>query len=142
MGYSEIIFFSIDDLDKEQVGYRIDSKGKSLMGNNAGDWRDTWVIFGVDRMLGNPIFIDISTQSIMTAVHGEGVWEPIIIADSVDTFRRIIQNLKQLSINRETPVEIEKKPIRKEESEQFLSQTRAANPKADISYWECFLENE
>ena len=141
LGYSEIHFFSVDDLDKEQVGYRVDTKGKSLLGNNARDWQETWVVIGIDGMLGDPIFIDISTQSIMTAMHGEGIWEPVRIADSIDTFSQIIEDLKKLSINRETPVAIEKQPISNEESEQLLNRIRIANRKAEMSYWESFLEN-
>jgi hypothetical protein len=45
-----------------------------------------------DEKLGDPIFIDINNKSypVMTAMHGEGDWEPELMFSSLNNFLEAI----------------------------------------------------
>jgi hypothetical protein len=105
-----------------------------------GAWSDKWVVIATDQ-LDDPIFADLSTGefSIYSAVHGEGTWEPYLIADSLAKFKAIIQRLQTLSIGRTNPIEIERDPINDENKAQFLSYVSRENPNTELFYWETFF---
>ena len=92
----------------------------------------------------DPIFVDIENQNlpVFIAEHGNGEWEENYIAISIENFSQILNDLKQLSIKRENPVQIEKNPISESELEMFLSKTKEENKGMDVEYWEIFLEND
>lgn len=143
IGYNEINFFNADNLEKAQIGYSIDEKGNSLIGKNSGDWKKNWIVIATDS-LGDPIFIDSENLSlpVFNSQHGQGEWQETYIAISLDSFSKILKNLKDLSIGRENPVKIEKKPILKIELDSFLEKTKNDNNKMDVGFWEFFLEND
>ncbi len=76
-----IHLFSRDEIEEGQLGYSLDDKGNSLVGNTEGDWKETWYVIGFDEDLGDPIFVDITNENypIMTAMHGEGEWDPEVM---------------------------------------------------------------
>jgi hypothetical protein len=80
--------FSKDEFEKEQLGYREDEEGNSFVGNNEGDWKESWFVIGYDEDLGDPIFVDISNKNypVLTAEHGMGEWEPSLLYDSLEEF--------------------------------------------------------
>jgi len=143
IGYSEINFFKIDNLENAQIGYSIDEKGKSLIGKNTGDWKKSWIVIATDN-LGDPIFIDCENSSlpVFSSPDGQGNWEETYIAISLDNFREILKDLKNLSIGKENPVKIEKNPISKIELDSFLEKTKNENNWMDVEFWEIFLEND
>jgi hypothetical protein len=142
-GYREINFFSADKLEEEQIGYSFDTHNNSLVTGQEGDWKEEWLVIGIDD-LGDPIIVDVSEQNltVMTAMHGEGEWEPYSIADSLDNFKKIILELKKLSQKRTNPVDLEKNPISKKERKQFIKQIEEENPNVDVDYWDNILEDE
>jgi hypothetical protein len=80
--------FSKDEFEEEQLGYREDEEGNSFVGNNEGDWKESWFVIGYDEDLGDPIFVDISNKNypVLTAEHGMGEWEPSLLYDSLEEF--------------------------------------------------------
>lgn len=142
LGYNELIFFNSKDLEKEQVGYSLDENGSSLSTGQFGDWQKAWIAIGNDS-LGDPIFIDNSQDKlpVFTAQHGEGLWEPRRIASDLDNFKAILKDLRELSINRQTPVELEDNPLDQNEVEQLLRNIGIKND-VDLEYWEEFLESD
>ena len=80
--------FSKDEFEEEQLGYREDEEGNSFVGDNDGDWKESWFVIGYDEDLGDPIFIDINNKNypILTAEHGMGEWEPSLLYDSLEEF--------------------------------------------------------
>jgi hypothetical protein len=144
IGYSEINFFPADRLDEVQIGYSIDTNNNSLITGQEGGWKEEWLVIGADGMLGDPIFVDMSSKKlqVLTAAHGEGEWEAIPIADTLDSFIDIILDLKKISVNRTTPVDLEENPISDTEMKQFIKKVKKNNPGSDIDYWVVFLETE
>lgn len=142
LGYQDIKFFAPDKLEEEQIGYRVDTDNNSLIGDAEGDWKEEWFAIGNDN-LGDPIIVDTSEPSfvVMTAMHGEGEWEPGLIAESLEKFKNIILQLKALSKKRTTPVEFEKNPIPEKEQLRFMKNVEDENPNIDIDYWSMFMEN-
>jgi hypothetical protein len=87
--------------------------------------------------------IDVSSPDlpIVTATHGEGTWEPLMIADSLQDFKMILVILNDVSSNRSNPVDIEKNPLNKKDRRTALSKIKTQNRHTDISYWENFFKN-
>lgn len=141
LGYSEINFFSNKKLIEEQVGFRVDLKGNSLITGNPGDWQEEWLVIAIDS-LGDPIFVDTSLPQlpVLTATHGEGVWEPEMIADNLDKLETIVSMLNKLSKNRTSPVDLEANPINPKEVNIILTEIEKQNPNSEISYWQTIFE--
>lgn len=104
IGYGGVRFFSEVELKQIHLEY---------MKEDEGDWKPSWVVFGVEESLGDPIFFDKDEPGcpVYTAFHGEGTWEPICIAPSILTLLEVIHLLKRYSIGRRFPVAIEKNPL-------------------------------
>jgi hypothetical protein len=141
LGYNEVNFFSPETLQKEQVGYSIDPSGRTLVTGRAGDWKAEWLVIGRDP-LGEPMIVDTASEelAVLSALHGEGVWTPFVIADSMESFGDVIAVLEGVSYGRSTPVDMEKNPIGKRERQFALEQIAGQNPHAELAYWEGFFE--
>ncbi|MFE4706863.1 hypothetical protein [Peribacillus simplex] len=85
--------FSKDEFEEGQLGYREDEEGNSFVGNNEGDWKESWFVIGYDEDLGDPIFVDIHNKNypVLTAEHGMGEWEPSVLYDSLEDFLKDIK---------------------------------------------------
>ncbi|MFI8496708.1 hypothetical protein ACIGC1_28415 [Peribacillus butanolivorans] len=85
--------FSKDEFEEGQLGYREDEEGNSFVGNNEGDWKESWFVIGYDEDLGDPIFVDIHNKSypVLTAEYGMGEWEPSVLYDSLEEFLKDIK---------------------------------------------------
>ncbi|MEM5018349.1 hypothetical protein WKH31_18790 [Metabacillus indicus] len=83
-----IHLFSREEFDEGQLGYSIDENGNSLAGIEEGDWKESWYVIGYDELVGDPIFIDISIEKypVMTAMHGQGEWEPEVMYWTLNKF--------------------------------------------------------
>jgi len=140
IGFSSISFIKTHEFDKGQVGYSIDIFGNSLVTGQEGDWEESWVVLGSDA-LGDPIFTDCSIRElpVFTSQHGEGTWQPILISDTLDNFQSIISDLKQLSINRQSPNELETNPISEEQLHNFYSKLKNHHDNIEIWWWEAFF---
>lgn len=143
LGYSEIIFSTVENIEDDQIGYSVDPDGNTLIKGNDGDWYKEWIVIATDH-LGDPIIVDtfLPTFPVLSAIHGEGRWEPILIADSLETFKKIMELIKLVSRKRTTPVEIEKNSIGKKELNDIINEILMLTTKSDVSYWKVFLEND
>lgn len=143
IGYGGFTFYQPDDLLKAQIGYSIDSRKNSILKGTEGEWKKEWIVIGIDDLVGDPIFVDTTTQSfvVMTA-EPSTAWDPYPIADSIENFSAIIAQLTVLSINRGTPEEWDKNPLSEKEKNTFLTAIAADNPDSQIGYWENFLDLE
>ena len=143
IGYNELNFFSPTDLEDEQIGYSVDDKGNSLIKGQIGDWENSWVVIGYDS-LGDPIIVDCSDPilPVLTSQHGQGEWELILIANNLENFKQIIQDLSALSIGRQSPDEMESNPVSKIDVENFTKNIKNNNSSVDVGYWESILQDE
>ncbi|MFL5742600.1 MAG: hypothetical protein ACJ75B_20420 [Flavisolibacter sp.] len=143
LGCNEINFIQADSLDEEQIGYSIDQYGNSLVTGQDGDWHEEWLVIGADQ-LGDPIIVDVSSTklTILSAAHGEGSWEPFVIADSLDAFKNIISILGNVSKERTNPVDMKKNPLTDKERQEALRRIEQQNPESEIWYWENFFESD
>jgi hypothetical protein len=92
-------------ISNQQVGYRVSPDGRSLIGHNG--WKEEWTVIGRDKLVGDPIFIDVRRVGfpVFTAAHGEGVWEPFMIARSAAVLFRTLDTLaavRERRLDRET----------------------------------------
>ncbi|WP_276501585.1 hypothetical protein [Terrimonas pollutisoli] len=143
LGYNEINFFQADTLEDEQVGYSFDTAGKSLTTGQEGDWQKEWIAIASDQM-GDPFIVDTSSTNlrVLSAAHGEGAWEPFIVADNLGSFKSIISILNDVSKKRTNPVDLEKNPITEKERQNALREIEQQNPDSELWFWENYLEND
>jgi hypothetical protein len=122
-GITRFTIAAANEIQAFQLGYSIDHRGRSLVGKEDGDWMPNWVVIGLDYSLGDPIFIDSADPetAVYKAAHGEGRWDPIRIASSLQNFRMALQALSALARGREHPVALESNPLTPDERQSFLS---------------------
>ena len=142
-GYSEINFCNPDNLDNEQIGYSIDESGNSFTTDDDGGWPQQWLVIATDE-LGDPIIIDTSSAelTVLSAVHGDDLWESFIIANNLDNFKDIISLLSKVSKDRTNPIDLEQNPVTDEEQQDVLTKIEKQNPDAELWYWEAFFETD
>ncbi|MED1267598.1 hypothetical protein P4U03_13430 [Bacillus mycoides] len=89
-----IELFNSEEIEEGQIGYRITDNGESLMSNEEGSWQESWIVIGLDSYIGDPIFVDTKgiECAVYTAEHGEGIWNPMLVAESID---QVIQAVKE-----------------------------------------------
>ncbi|KXH87242.1 hypothetical protein [Sporosarcina sp. HYO08] len=83
--YLTFILFKESELENEQLGYSVDEQGNSLIGKSKGDWQEGWIVIGYEEDLGDPLIVDTVRENypVLTAEHGAGEWEPIILFHSL-----------------------------------------------------------
>jgi hypothetical protein len=142
LGYNELNFATSETLSEFQLGYSIDPKGKSLIGEKDGDWNKNWIVISRDD-LGEPHFVDLKIGKVYTAMHGQGDWEPDLISISLGKYIETINFLFELSKNRDNPEDLENNPITQNEIEQFEKFIEEANNgEVEFYEWENWVENE
>ena len=149
LGFEEISFgcsgvrlFPLAELDDGQIGYSHSQEGQSFCDGAEGSWKPEWIAIGYDTGLGDPFILDTSspTLCIMTAMHGEGAWEPYPIARSLEAFAATLRTLKEISVGREYPVALENNPLLAAEKDRVLQLIRSANDdEVDVDFWEALL---
>jgi hypothetical protein len=150
LGFAEVSFgcgglklFAPEELEEGQVGYSRSQEGKSFCDGAPGSWKPEWIVIGYDTGLGDPIILDTSAPElpVMTAMHGEGSWEPQVIARSLEDFAAALRAFRQVAAGREYPVALEQNPLSPEERENALQQIRGAEgDEIDMDFWEALLE--
>lgn len=75
--YVSIDIFSFDQLNKFQLGYSVDSEGNSLITDEEGSWKRSWVVIAFDTSCGDPIIVDLNEEGYPVSIllHGLGSWE-------------------------------------------------------------------
>jgi hypothetical protein len=127
-----------DEVPAGQLGYSVTTDGKSLVGDAPGDWQPGWLVIGCETACGDPIFASHeSPHAVFTAMHGEGSWEPTLVAQSLDVFAQCLRTLQRFAVGRSTPVEVEAKPPRAEEQAQFLQDIRTLtnDDQGALDFW-------
>ena len=130
LGYRTVRLLSAAELTSAQAGY-----------GGAG-WSPEWLVVAEEDELGDPIFTDIEAEPlpVFTAEHGAGVWEPIQIADSFDSFVSALAQIASVAGGRQHPVGLEANPLANAERERVLGNIRAANPSSDSEFWVSWLD--
>jgi hypothetical protein len=149
LGFDEISFnvagiklFQFEELDEVQIGYARSEEGKSFCNGAAGSWKSDWLVIGNETGLGDPIFIDTSIPDlpVLTAMHGEGSWEPTTIAVSLEHFAVALRTFQEISIGRERPVALEQNPLSARERHDALQRIAGGRGyQIDMDFWEAML---
>jgi hypothetical protein len=140
-GYVGLRIFSSTELEKGQTGYSPSSEGDFLCDGNSGSWKPEWIVIGYDTSLGDPIILDTSSAQIMTAMHGEGSWEPYSIAKSLHAFAVALQEIKRASTGRESPAALEKNPLPEGQRRPILDMIRKASGDGiNLEFWRLIME--
>lgn len=128
LGYMRVTLFKPDKLAKVQIGYSVGPEGEKLTGSEKGDWKDTWFVIADEDQCGDPIFVDLASKDlpVYTAVHGEGDWEPELIADSFQGFIQSLEQVRSVSMKRESPT-------------AALKRIKQINPNTYPRFWEQWL---
>jgi hypothetical protein len=142
IGGSGLELFSARGLAKGQVGYSQDPRGRDLTRGRKGAWRKTWLAIGYDTMCGDPILVDLAQPGwpVFTAMHGQGVWEPISIARSFEGFVQGMRVMKRASRGRSSPVALERKPLWPAERAELKNELQCLGGAAERQFWLMWFE--
>jgi len=104
-GCGGIKLFSGAEVEDGQIGYSVSPDGSSLCSDEAGAWQANWVVIGYETACGDPLFTDIDAAAlpVFTAIHGQGAWEPVQIAASIEAFAKCIEEFSRISVGRGNP---------------------------------------
>ena len=112
-GYAGIKLLLPEEFEAGQTGHSISSDNQSLCNGEDGAWKPEWLVIGSDTLIGDPIILDTSSSTIMSAMHGEGVWEPFPIAAGLPAFAFALNAIKKASVGRENPSLLNQTPCPK-----------------------------
>ncbi len=141
-GVGGILLFEIPEIDAKQVGYSVSPDGKSLSGSGQGAWRPNWLVIGCETACGDPLIIDTSDPSlpVLTDVHGQGEWNPIKIAVTLEAFVELLKEFARISVGRANPMEQDQHPLTEEERAAFMSRISALNgTRLEMDFWDALL---
>ncbi|HEY6969267.1 MAG TPA: hypothetical protein VJA94_08685 [Candidatus Angelobacter sp.] len=142
LGSGGIRIFPLAEIDEAQIGYSRSAEGDSLCDGAEGSWKPKWVVIGYETGLGDPIILDTSGRNfqVMTAMQGEGSWEPRPIAKSLEAFATTLRAIRQISVGRENPVAVDENPLSTDERERTLQVIRDSNNgEVEMDFWEVML---
>lgn len=140
-GYRAVTLLNEADLAAAQVGYSVDAEQRSLTGSEEGDWKATWLVIANEDQCDDPIFTDLAAEElpVYTAMHGQGEWQPELIADSFGGFIQILEMIQTIATGRGNPVELEANPLPVDEAQAVLARIAQVNPKSTADFWEGWL---
>jgi hypothetical protein len=144
LGYREVVVFSPENLDEEQIGFSRGEDGSILSGDSPGDWRKNWIVVGREDETGDPLFVDSgdSALPVYTAIHGEGEWEPELLSTSFSGFIEALMAIHDISGNRDNPVKLDSNPLSESEAEKLLAKISKSTKVEDVSFWESWITTE
>ncbi|RYG67356.1 hypothetical protein EON80_13740 [bacterium] len=143
-GYRTVELFKTAELTQAQQGYSVGPGGVSLVGDEEGDWQESWLVIGDEDLAGDPIFVDLAEEElpVYTARHGEGAWEPLLIAESFIKFFAGLALMREISEGRQNPMELAEKPLSERDVEAMIGLIATQNSKADMEFWRSWLVGE
>ena len=141
-GYRTVKLFPVDELEEGQLGYSVGDSGEDFTGENAGDWKRSWLVIGYEDSLGDPLFVDLSAAElpVFTAAHGEGEWNPVLVASSFGGFIKALEEVERVSKGRSNPVEAERNPLPDSERQRVLSKIAELNGNSSVEFCESWFE--
>lgn len=90
-GVGGIEIYPVHQIEAGQIGYSVDPRGMSLVGDREGDWREEWIVIGHETTCGDPIILlTDSPYPVFTAIHGQGTWDLSAVAPSLEQFWRCL----------------------------------------------------
>lgn len=98
-GAGGIRLLTAGEFEEGQVGYSVDPDGSSLCGEAIGEWKSSWLVIGFETGVGDPVLVDTSDPklAVLSAMHGEGAWDPRPVAISIEAFGKIFLEFRRIA---------------------------------------------
>lgn len=98
IGVSEIHLYLKDELEKAQIGYRVDNNG-----NKIEEWiGDNYIVIGKDYCCGDPIIMDISDGKLPVYNMFHDDWNSLQkIADNFEQYIDILKKIDETNLSDE-----------------------------------------
>jgi len=141
-GCGGIKLLAADELEKGQLGYSVAQNGASLCSTGPGGWHPDWIVIGHDTACGDPLLIDTGdpTLPLFTALSGQGQWEPLPVAISMDVFARCLVEFARIAERRKNPAEKDRNPLPDQERNNFLLFIANMNLGQQHEFWTALLD--
>jgi hypothetical protein len=113
LGCTEIYLFNENELVEAQIGYSVDTDGKSLITNEEGSWKENWLLIGYEDCCGYPLFTDVLSKDypVYTTIHGAGECSQITVSDTFEKFIQLLSYISDATEGRENSSNLENNPI-------------------------------
>lgn len=136
-GYVNLDIFSFEQLNKHQLGYSVDLEGNSLITDEEGSWKRSWVVIAHDTLSGDPIIVDLNEEGYPVSIlmHGLGSWGAgSFLSNSMSSFANSLIEVTNFLDKKD------KKIIGKKDLEAMLNKIVVdSNGYADYDTWESLL---
>ena len=142
-GSGGLHLYSVAELAAGQIGYAVGPDGSSLCTGEDGAWLPGWLVIGFDTRSGDPILMDMSAPElpVLRDFNGQGKWEPVKIAISLEAFLAGLRGFACLAKGRSTPVELEANPLPQSERADFLARiSDLNNGQVRLDFWEALVD--
>jgi hypothetical protein len=142
-GVGGIKLFRPRELLRGQVGFAVGNNGESLVGTAPGDWRPEWVVIGYETACGDPIFASVDPpHPVFSAMHGQGSWEPKLLAPSLAAFMPCLKAFQAFAAGRSSPTENDANPHTPAQQAQFLAIIRSLtnDNQVALGFWAVQIE--
>lgn len=94
-----IAIYAPGELEREQIGYRVDTEGNCLISDEKGAWQPGWIVIGCVELTGDPIIVDTGEagQPVACLLHGMEEWEAgSYLAGSIEQCKDAIAKIRRL----------------------------------------------
>lgn len=138
----DFAIFAPVELENQQVGYRVDPAGRSLISNEEGAWREEWIVIGHTLLTGDPIIVDLGEAGhpVSYLMHGMGEWGAgSYIAGSMQHLREVTKKVNQWMTGQSRPQTNRNLPVTCAELDALVAEI-AEMDYADAETWKMLLE--
>ena len=92
---AELHFFSEEEIEDAQIGYRVDSDG-----NPIPEWRgDNYLVFGEDTFIGDPLIVDTADKNMPVYSMFHDDWSNFVkVANSYKQFFELLDKVKSSNL--------------------------------------------
>ncbi|WP_019534558.1 hypothetical protein [Paenibacillus ginsengihumi] len=139
--YIALAIYAPEELEKEQIGYSTDEKGRSLASDEDGAWQPGWIVIGRTELTGDPIIVDMNEagQPVSCLMHGMDEWGAgSYIAGSIGQFRDAVAKIRLLMASHRP--QVANTPVTCAALDDAVADIAAADDYADADTWQALLE--
>jgi len=106
---------------------------------------EEWFVIGHKTACGDAILTSqMEPHAVFTAMHGEGSWEPSVVAPSLELFRECLTVFRRFAHSRGSPVELEANPPSEDERMHFIGRIKelTASEEEAWVFWAVQIETD
>ena len=138
--FIDISIYGPDELEREQIGYSVDTEGNRLASDEEGAWQPGWIVIGCVDLTGDPVIVDTceAGQPVACLMHGMEEWGAgSYIAGSMGQCKDAIAKIRLLMTDKNP--ERTNLPVACADLDAVVAEIAAADEYAHADAWKALL---